>query len=141
MVQNQRGYNSNSRSVQKKKNFSKKTFRLRKLIHLEMLVVGLLIAFFIGKRVGQVTAKEEILAAVQASVRNQEYGAGNEKLLELLTGEAKEKEESGDLAEKMSRRLKLTIGIKKIQTIRRGTIRMPERTLKKTERLKKIVCG
>ena len=100
MVQNQRGYNSNSRSVQKKKNFSKKTFRLRKLIHLEMLVVGLLIAFFIGKRVGQVTAKEEILAAVQASVRNQEYGAGNEKLLELLTGKAKEKEESVDLAEK-----------------------------------------
>ncbi len=60
---------------------------MRKIIHLEMLVVGLLIAFFTGKRVGQVTAKEEILASVQASVSNQEYGAGTENLLEYVIGE------------------------------------------------------
>lgn len=96
----QGGYKGNGRSVQRKRAFSQKAYWLRKLIHLEMLVVSLLIAFFTGKRVGLVTAKEEILAVVQASVSNQDYGAGNEKLLELLTGEEKEKEDVSDFAEK-----------------------------------------
>ncbi len=95
MVQkHQGGHNSNSRKLQKKK-----TSLLRKVIHFEMLVVALLTAFFIGKRIGQITAKEQILEVVQASVSNHEYGSGNEKLLELLTGEKKVKEDVSSFTE------------------------------------------
>ena len=87
MGQNHRGgHNSNSRRLQKKK-----APLLRRLIHFEMLVVALLTAFFLGKRVGQITAKEQILEVVQASVSSQEYGAENEKLLELKTKATEER--------------------------------------------------
>ncbi len=95
MVQNHRGgHNSNSRKLQKKK-----APLLRRLIHLGMLVVALVTAFFMGKSVGQITAKEQILEVVQASVSSQEYGAGNEKLLELLTGERTVKEDMSSFTE------------------------------------------
>ncbi len=60
---------------------------MRKVIHLEMLIVGLLIAFFSGKRVGQVTAKEEMMAFVQASVNDRVYGSGTENILDYVEGE------------------------------------------------------